>query len=195
MSAAAAVSIGATQTAPSSTASKTECLVKPTRFQYKHSEFEYSIYAPSTRFLREMTTVFPHLTLRQRKNLLIVPIFQRCIHDLVGATPEINKERDDKLELFIEWGKRVVDRLASVGMWADITDPASGFPVCSHPGPTPYPDVQGTQALTHYDVQNVGCCHILLHPSWKSHIFPATFFTTAPSDILVKVINEVVSKQ
>ncbi|KAF7727650.1 hypothetical protein EC973_007308 [Apophysomyces ossiformis] len=91
---------------------------------------------------------------------------------------------------FMNWGKRVVDRLRSVGMWADITDPASGFPVFSTPGPSPYPDVQATHALTRYDVQNVGCCHILLHPAWKSHIYPTTLFTTAPSDILVKVIDE-----
>jgi len=32
---------------------------------------------------------------------------------------------------FVEWGKLVVDRLRSVGMWADIMDPASGFPVSS----------------------------------------------------------------
>jgi hypothetical protein len=30
---------------------------------------------------------------------------------------------------FVEWGKLVVDRLRSVGMWADIMDPASGYPV------------------------------------------------------------------
>ncbi|KAI9499583.1 methylmalonic aciduria and homocystinuria type D protein [Zychaea mexicana] len=178
-------------TATSTAKSKNDCLVEPKRFEFKDSLFEYSVHAPSDRFLRDMATVFPHLSVRQRKDLLVVPVIQQCENDMVGLTYEVNKERDDKLELFVDWGKRVADRLASVGFWADVTDPASGFPVLSEAGPSPYPDVQATTALTRYDIQNVGCCHILLHPAWKSRIYPATFFTIAPADILVKVIDEI----
>ncbi|KAI7849487.1 hypothetical protein BDC45DRAFT_520486 [Circinella umbellata] len=174
---------------------KSDCVIEPTRFQFKGSVFEYSAYSPSTRFIKEVESVFPHLNLQERKDFLVCPVIQQCVNDLVGATPEVNKERDDKLELFIEWGKYLVERLGSVGFWADVTDPASGFPVFGKQGPAPYPDVQATQALTHYDLQNVGCCHILLHPSWKSHIYPATFFTTAPPNILMKVIDELISSQ
>ncbi|KAI8366666.1 uncharacterized protein BYT42DRAFT_549751 [Radiomyces spectabilis] len=183
-------------TSPSSVSDKKKkdtstCLVYPTRFTYEASHFEYSVYAPSSRFLRELRSVFPDLSPKQQKSVLVIPVIQHCQRDMVGITNDVNHERDVKLETFVSWGKRVVTRLRSVGMWADIMDPASGFPIFSAAGPTPYPDVQGTQALTQYDVQNVGCCHILLHPTWKSHIYPATMFTTAPSDILVKVINEI----
>jgi hypothetical protein len=66
--------------------------------------------------------------------------------------------------------------------------------VFSEAGPNPYPDVQGTVMLApRFDVQNVGCCHILLHPTWHSHIYPSTMFTTAPADILVKVIDELLA--
>ncbi|KAI9308317.1 hypothetical protein BJ944DRAFT_260506, partial [Cunninghamella echinulata] len=169
------------------------CLVPATRFMYKESEFEYSVHSPGTRFGRELGTVFPSLSSKQRKEILVVPVIQRCEFDMVGITQIVNKERDDKLELFVSWGKSIVDRLRTVGMWADIMDPASGFPIYSEAGPTPYPDVQGTQTLTRYDIQNVGCCHILLHPKWKSKIYPSTLFTTAPHDVLVKVINEKVT--
>jgi len=43
-------------------------------------------------------------------------------------------------------------------------------------------------------VQNIGCCHILFHPTWQSHIYPSTLFTTAPADILQKVVLEVLGK-
>ncbi|ORX56978.1 hypothetical protein DM01DRAFT_1334534 [Hesseltinella vesiculosa] len=175
-----------------STSSST-CLVPATRFVYHGSEFEYSVHAPGSRFSRELATVFPQLTARQRKDLLVIPVIQQCDHDMAGNNDAINKERDVKLELFIQWGKRIADRLRGLGMWADVMDPASGFPIYSEAGPTPYPDVQGTQTLTRYDVQNIGCCHILLHPAWKSKIYPSTFFTTAPHDILVKVINEILA--
>lgn len=48
--------------------------------------------------MREMDTVFPQLSVRQRKELLVIPIVQRCKHDLVGSTPEIEEEREFKLE-------------------------------------------------------------------------------------------------
>lgn len=78
---------------------KTECAVAPTRFHYKGSEFEYSAYSPASRFLKLLEPVFPHLTARQRSELLVVPVIQRCENDTAGISPEINKEREEKLEL------------------------------------------------------------------------------------------------
>ncbi|CEP07936.1 hypothetical protein [Parasitella parasitica] len=114
---------------------------------------------------------------------------------MVGLSKQVNQERDAKLELFVEWGRLVVDRIKSIGMWADIMDPASGFPIFSEAGSSPYPDVQGTQMLSsRFYVQNIGCCHILFHPTWQSHIYPSTLFTTAPAHILEKVILQIVDK-
>ncbi|KAI8335209.1 methylmalonic aciduria and homocystinuria type D protein [Blakeslea trispora] len=173
----------------------TICTIEPTTFKFKHSLFEYSAYQPSQHFLRDFEAIFPNISARQRKQMLVVPVIQKCQNDMVGITKEVNYERDVCLELFIQWGKLVVDRIKSVGMWADIMDPASGFPVFGEAGPSPYPDVQGTHMLTsRFDVQNVGCCHILLHPTWCSHIYPSTLFTTAPSDVLLKVIDEITKK-
>ena len=78
---------------------KSVCVIEPSRFQFYGSVFEYSAYSPSTRFIKEVESVFPHLNLQERKDFLVCPVIQQCVHDLVGATPEVNKERDDKLEL------------------------------------------------------------------------------------------------
>ncbi|KAI9033980.1 methylmalonic aciduria and homocystinuria type D protein [Phycomyces nitens] len=134
------------------------------------------------------------MTPKQRKELLVVPVIQKCFHDMSASTPEINRERDEKLDVFVDWGKRVINRLNGLGMWADVMDPASGYPIISPSGALPYPDVQGTIDLMGYETHNVGCCHILLHPKWRSKIYPSTFFTTAPADLLVKVIDEVLEK-
>ncbi|ORE09169.1 hypothetical protein BCV72DRAFT_303080 [Rhizopus microsporus var. microsporus] len=171
------------------TSKTSSCVIQPTILEYNGSIFEYSAYKPPMRFLRDFDSIFPQLSSRQKAQLLVVPVIQKCEHDMVGLSKEVNDERDIKLELFISWGRRVVDRIKSVGMWADMMDPASGFPVFSHPGSSPYPDVQGTIMLdSRFDIQNVGCCHILLHPSWGSHIYPSTLFTTAPADVLEKIL-------
>ncbi|KAH8551987.1 hypothetical protein BGW37DRAFT_493154 [Umbelopsis sp. PMI_123] len=172
-----------------------QCLQAPTRLKHCDSDFEYSIHSPPPRFQRELTHIFPAMRRQELKRILVVPVIQRCDNDMVGVTKSTNAERDVRLELFVEWGKLVVDRLRSVGMWADIMDPASGYPIYGTPGASPYPDVQGTQALLKYDVQNTGCCHVLLHPTWGSKIYPSTMFTTAPADILIRVIEEIQCSQ
>jgi len=35
----------------------------------------------------------------------------------------------------------------------------------------------------------LGCLQILLHPIWGSAVYPATMFTTAPLDTLLKAIE------
>ncbi|ORZ40778.1 hypothetical protein BCR44DRAFT_123687 [Catenaria anguillulae PL171] len=76
------------------------------------------------------------------------------------------------------------------GSWFDFTDPASGYPILSQPGPSLYPDVHGAQALLHYDVMNVGCCKVLLHPRWSSRVYPTTCFTTAPLPVILDCLQE-----
>jgi hypothetical protein len=41
-----------------------------------------------------------------------------------------------------------------------------------------------------FDVQNAGCCHILLHPNWHSYIYTSALFTTTPAEILERVVIE-----
>jgi hypothetical protein len=77
------------------------CLIQPTVFQFKESTFEYSVYKPSSRFLKDFDTIFPCLNSKQRKQLVVVPIMQKCVYDMVGLSKIVNHERDIKLELVI----------------------------------------------------------------------------------------------
>lgn len=91
-----------TETTPEVSNEKTKLstnLVKPTVFDFGNSTFEYSVYKPSLRFLRDFDTIFPQLSSRQRKQLLVVPVIQKCEFDMVGLSKEVNFERDIKLEL------------------------------------------------------------------------------------------------
>jgi hypothetical protein len=36
---------------------------------------------------------------------------------------------------------------------------------------------------------NAGCCKIMLHPEWKSAVFPASMFTTAPSEVVLRLVE------
>lgn len=95
----------------------TVCTIPPTRCQYGGSTFEFAAFSPSTRFLKEVQAVFPRLSRRQLDTVLIVPVFQQCENDMVGITPEINRERDVKLELVRRCGALAASRLSGSKEW------------------------------------------------------------------------------
>jgi len=54
-----------------------------------------------------------------------------------------------------------------------------------------FSEVDSAQQLLGYNVQNCGCCKILLHPKWGSSVYPASIFTNAPvSDVKALLVNE-----
>lgn len=172
-------------------------------------ELEYSIHPCPKRLQKELYSVFPSIqslissnttqsisdnTSPQslNHNLLVIPTFQRCQWDLVGTGPHIEQEKDEKLHSFYIWAGTVCHQLRRQGYWADITDPASGYPVFSERGASVYPDVCGAQRLLRYDVMNTGCCRVLLHPRWGSRVYPATLFAIAPEDVVEMTISEMI---
>ncbi|KAG0339913.1 hypothetical protein BG000_001077 [Podila horticola] len=164
------------------------CVLAPRMSTSTLATLEYSVHACPKRMARDLTTVFPGKDLSK---LLVVPTFQKCLHEMVAWDAEIAKEKDDRLDDFIRWSKAIHKRLEQLGHWSDMTDPASGYPCYSERGRDVYPDVDGCQVLLKYDFQNAGCCKILLHPVWGSKIYPATFFTTAPADVLQTVVQQI----
>ncbi|KAF9955327.1 hypothetical protein BGZ70_010279 [Mortierella alpina] len=164
------------------------CVAAPTMSYTTLATLEYSVHVSPKRMIKELTTVFPN---RDLSNLLVVPTIQKCNNDMVAWDDEIAKEKDDRLEDFVRWATALHDRLERLGFWSDMTDPASGFPSFSERGRDVYPDVEGCQLLLKYDFQNAGCCKVLLHPTWGSKIYPATFFTTAPTDVLLRAMEDV----
>lgn len=61
----------------------------------------------------------------------------------------------------------------------------------SESGPGFYPDVNACEALLRYDLVPVGCCKVINHPQWGTRNYPATLFTTAPVEVLNRVLDEI----
>ncbi|KAG0263519.1 hypothetical protein BG011_008691 [Mortierella polycephala] len=166
----------------------TACVSAPKISANSLATLEYSVHVSPKRMTRDLVTIFPGVDL---SNLLVVPTVQKCNNDMVAWDAAIAKEKDDRLDDFVRWSTELHHRLEKLGYWSDMTDPASGFPMFGERGRDVYPDVEGCELLLKYDYQNTGCCKVLLHPTWGSKIYPATFFTTAPLDVLTVVIEQV----
>jgi Methylmalonic aciduria and homocystinuria type D protein len=150
-------------------------------------DFEYSVHSATGSLRRDVMPVFPDIP-DPSLPLLIVPILQRASVplDVFGDAQAVEK---DRLQLvFLGWARAVVTRLAENGHWADATEPATGAAFIGPPAAL-YSDVPPIARLLRYPTHDAGGCTILLHPLWKSAVYPATFFTTAPIDVLTGVLD------
>ncbi|KNC79502.1 hypothetical protein SARC_08108 [Sphaeroforma arctica JP610] len=144
---------------------------------------EYSVHDAPQRMRKEMPNVFPGVDF---KGLLIIPTFQRTDLDLTSIGPAIEEVKDDCLEKFHRWGSAVCNAIVERGYWADLADPATGYPMLGEPGTSFYPEVIGAQTLLGYDMILTGCCQMLCHPLYGTKVYPASMFTTAPRDVLAE---------
>ncbi|KAI9592736.1 hypothetical protein BDF19DRAFT_450749 [Syncephalis fuscata] len=160
------------------------------------TEFEYSVHGTNGAMHDELTRVFPFEQLSaterdtRRSNLKIIMTFQRCRNDLVGIGPQVELEKDERLETFFQMAEYIHYQLNSRGYWVDFTDPSSGYPVYSPRGSTYFPDVVATEILLGYDVLWTGCCKVLVHPRWDAKVYPASLFTDAPIEDIQQVIDD-----
>jgi hypothetical protein len=151
-------------------------------------DFEVSAYSPPRALKYELQMVFPNLDLEKEK-LVVVLTAQKARMKLLSWNDEIAQEKDLLLERFVEWAGVVIKHLkVTRGYWADWIDPCSGLPANTD-GNKVYGEVDGFELLCGYKTSNAGCCKILLHPEWHSAVYPASFFTNAPADVVIEAIK------
>lgn len=163
------------------------CLQPPTVLQAPYPDFEFSVHSIPRTHRDEVAAIFPNVS---TEDMLVVPTCQRSAVDLVEWGDDAAREKDKLLIQFQHIAKGVCEALIAQGYWADYIDPCSGLPMIHKEGNTVYGEVQAMVTLLGYKTQNAGCCSVLLHPSWGSSVYPASFFAKAPVDVVVRAITE-----
>lgn len=151
---------------------------------------EYCAFPATGSLLRDALAVFP-ASAAAAPALVLVPVLQRAAVPLEAFGDAQAAEKDLLQARFFAWAAEVRDALAAAGgFWADATDPATGAALFGDQAAL-YSDVPPIARLMRYPTHDAGGCTILLHPQWKSAIYPASLFTTAPTDILLEVLKRV----
>jgi Methylmalonic aciduria and homocystinuria type D protein len=113
--------------------------------------------------------------------------------NLASIGVDVEEEKDVLLQRYVSFASTFCRRCHSAGYWADYLDPCSGLPMLSPGMPQyhhysfykVYSEVDGMQALLNYRTYNAGCCKVLCHDAWGSHVYPATLFLYAPRTVVV----------
>jgi hypothetical protein len=122
--------------------------------------------------------------------LLAIPTNQQARQDLVAIGEEIEFEKDRLLNVFLEFGKELCERIRDKGYWADYIDPCSGLPMITRDCNKVYSEVDGMECLLNYRAYNAGFCKVLTHPKWGTAVYPATMFCYAPRDYVIQMVKE-----
>ena len=154
------------------------------------TDFEISVHAMPKSLTREVRHVFPQVELT---NLLLLPTLQRSKYDLVTWGGDIDVEKDRLLGEFFNFAKPFCAQIAAFGYWADYIDPCSGLPMITPDCNKVFNEVDCMECVLGYKTMNCGCCKVLLHPIWGSSVYPASVLTTAPSDVIERVLKEYIS--
>lgn len=159
----------------------------PAMLTSSSGEIEVSVHETRKAFQREIDQVLPGVSLEH--GLLAIATMQHARHDLVQVGDDIEVEKDRLLETFMSFAKALCEALIAAGHFADYIDPCSGLAMITREANKVFSEVDSAEQLLGYSVMNAGCCKVLLHPAWGSAVYPATIFTTAKIDDVVRLLE------
>eukprot|EP00292_Cryptomonas_paramecium_P015710 CAMPEP_0113686804 /NCGR_PEP_ID=MMETSP0038_2-20120614/15514_1 /TAXON_ID=2898 /ORGANISM="Cryptomonas paramecium" /LENGTH=140 /DNA_ID=CAMNT_0000607209 /DNA_START=419 /DNA_END=841 /DNA_ORIENTATION=+ /assembly_acc=CAM_ASM_000170 len=80
--------------------------------------------------------------------------------------------------------------LASRGYWADASCPITGYCMFGPPTSTTYNELESLTHMLGFQYIPIGCCGIVVHPTWGRAAYPVSFLTLAPLEELQAAIRE-----
>lgn len=129
----------------------------------------------------DFQTLFPLHDLSSSP-LTVLTLSQRTRHDMSGWSPDVEEERECLLEQFIGNAIEMCNSLQNAGFWADFIDPSSGKPyIGDHTNTTMF---ETDERYKHFgfEIEDLGCCKVIRHHVWGSHLYVGCLFTNAPAN-------------
>lgn len=138
--------------------------------------------------MREIKDFF--VDLKKTKDLTVVLILQDSFCDLI----EIRgfDQKDGCLERFFEIAVEIRQGLRE--FWSDYIDPASGLPVWTDSSRC-FSDVEACIRLLKMEFVSCGGCGMIKHERFGYGVYPCSFITSAPCDVVVKCLSEILGKE
>lgn len=146
---------------------------------FENAKVECAMQSCPELLKRDFTSMFPEVP---GSNLMVLTVTQRTANDMTMWSEEVENERESMLEKFINGAKEICYALRSEGYWADFIDPSSGL---AYFGPyTNNTLFETDERYRHlgFRVEDLGCCKVIRHNVWGTHVVVGSIFTNAPAD-------------
>jgi len=143
--------------------------------------------------LKDLIGMFPDQQLTTQSRVTVLNLTQKSDSDMSAWSLSMEMERDKLTQSFIESAMNICEHLKHEGYWADFIDPTSGRPYLGGFTNMTLFETDERYNQLGFNVEDLGCCKVVKHVLWGSHVFVGTIFTSAPLDdeTIQKVLNRV----
>ncbi|XP_029968666.1 metabolism of cobalamin associated Db [Salarias fasciatus] len=115
-------------------------------------------------------------------SMMVVTVTQKTSNDMTGWSVEVEQEREQMLHKFIEGAKEICLALQREGFWADFIDPSSGQAFFGVYTNNTLFETDDRYRQLGFQIEDLGCCKVIRHSLWGTHVFVGSIFTNAPAD-------------
>ncbi|XP_050976017.1 LOW QUALITY PROTEIN: metabolism of cobalamin associated Db [Labeo rohita] len=153
---------------------------------FDHSSVECAIQSCPELLKKDFESMFPEAP---STGMMVVTVTQKTQNDMTAWTEQVDQEREELLAKFIAGAKEICHALQTEGFWADFIDPSSGLAFFGSYTNNALFETDERYRHLGFQIEDLGCCKVIRHVMWGTHVFVGTLFTTAPpnSQIMKKL--------
>ncbi|XP_071768530.1 metabolism of cobalamin associated Db [Centroberyx gerrardi] len=149
---------------------------------FDNSNVECAIQCCPELLKKDFQSMFPEAP---STGMMVVTVTQKTQNDMTSWCDEVDKEREQMLDKFVAGAKEICYALQQDGFWADFIDPSSGLAFFgSYTNNTLFETDERYRHLG-FQIEDLGCCKVIRHALWGTHVFVGTVFTNAPLNSLI----------
>lgn len=150
-------------------------------FNYS-STVECAIQPCPKRLRKDFQSMFPEAP---SSGMMVATVTQKTQNDMTTWSAKVEQERELLQDKFVEGAKEICNALQKQGYWADFIDPSSGQPFFGSYTNNTLFETDERYCQLGFQIEDLGCCKVIRHFLWGTHVMVGTLFTNAPPSSLV----------
>ncbi|XP_042350572.1 metabolism of cobalamin associated Db [Plectropomus leopardus] len=153
---------------------------------FDHSSLECAIQSCPELLKKDFQSMFPEAP---SSGMMVVTVTQKTQNDMTLWCAEVEREREQMLDKFIDGAKEICYALQREGFWADFIDPSSGLAFFGSYTNNTLFETDDRYRHLGFQIEDLGCCRVIRHSLWGTHVFVGTIFTNASHNSLMKKLQ------
>ncbi|KAM7406821.1 hypothetical protein PAMA_002841 [Pampus argenteus] len=149
---------------------------------FNTSSVECAIQTCPELLKKDFQSMFPEAP---SSGMMVVTVTQKTQNNMTAWCAEVDQERELMLDKFVDGAKEICYALQREGFWADFIDPSSGLAFFGSYTNNTLFETDDRYRHLGFQIEDLGCCRVIQHSLWGTHIFVGTIFTNAPPSSLI----------